>query len=101
MATPTPRGHRLTGDYRVVFRGPARRALAERLPEAVAAAVMEFCRGPLSDNPHRVGKRLFGPLAGLHGARRSTYRIVYLIDAEHATVEVVDVAHRGDIYRRR
>lgn len=87
--------------YRVGFRGPARRALAERLPEAVATAVLEFCAGPLAEDPHRVGKPLFGPLFGLHGARRSTYRIVYLIDDEQLTVDVVDVAHRGDIYRRR
>jgi len=66
--------------YRVVFRSPARRAVAERLPEPVAAAVLEFCYGPLTDNPHRVGKALSGPLTGLHGARRSTYRIVHLID---------------------
>jgi len=87
--------------YRVAFRGPARRALADRLPEAVAAAVLEFCTGPLAEDPHRVGKPLFGPLLGLHGARRSTYRIIYLIDDEQHSVDVVDVAHRSDIYRRQ
>jgi mRNA interferase RelE/StbE len=87
--------------YRVGFRGPARRALAERLPEAVAAAVLEFCAGPLAADPHRVGKPLLGPLLGLHGARRSTSRLVYLIDDERHAVDVVDVAHRGDSYRRR
>ena len=90
-----------TPRYRVTFRGPARRGLSERLPEAVAAAVLEFCSGPLAEDPHRVGKPLFGPLLGLHGARRSTYRIVYLIDDEQQTVDVVDVAHRADIYKRR
>jgi mRNA-degrading endonuclease RelE of RelBE toxin-antitoxin system len=55
----------------------------------------------LAEHPHRVGKPLFGPLLGLHGARLSTYRIVYLIDDEQHTVDVVDVAHRGEIYRRR
>ena len=87
--------------YRVTFRAPARRALAECLPAAVAAAVLEFCAGPLAKDPHRVGKPLFGPLLGLHGARRSTYRIVYLIDDEQHAVDVVDVAHRSEIYRRR
>lgn len=75
--------------------------LAERLPEAVAAAVQEFCAGPLAQDPHRVGKPLFGPLLGLHGARRSTYRVTYAINEEQQTVEVVDVAHRSDICRRR
>ncbi len=86
--------------YRVTFRGPARRAVAQRLPEAVAAAVLDFCAGPLADNPHRVGKPLTGPLVGQHGARRGTYRIVYVID-DSRTVEVLDVAHRADVYRRR
>jgi mRNA-degrading endonuclease RelE of RelBE toxin-antitoxin system len=66
----------------------------------VAAALLEFCAGPVAEHPHRVGKPLFGPLLGLHGARRSTYRIVYLIDDERHTVDVVDVTH-GEIYRRR
>lgn len=87
--------------YRVEFLGPARRAVAERLPEPVAAAVLEFCAGALADDPHRVGKPLFGPLAGCHGARRATYRIVYRIDEEQRTVQVLDVAHRRDIYRPR
>lgn len=87
------------GSYRVELLGPARRAVAERLPEAVAAAVVEFCTGGLAERPHQVGKPLFGPLSGCHGARRGTYRIVYRIDDEHKVVHVLDVAHRRDIYR--
>ncbi|MEX2621194.1 MAG: type II toxin-antitoxin system RelE/ParE family toxin [Egibacteraceae bacterium] len=71
------------------------------MPEAVAAAVLEFCANTLAENPHRVGKPLFGPLAGCHGARRATYRIVYRIDATNNIVTVLDVAHRKDIYRPR
>jgi mRNA-degrading endonuclease RelE of RelBE toxin-antitoxin system len=69
------------------------------LPEAVAAAVLEFCDGALAVNPHRVGKPLFGPLLGCHGARRGTYRIVYRIDDDTRTVHVLDVDHRADFYR--
>lgn len=87
--------------YRITFLGPARRAVSERLPESVAAAVLEFCSSALAENPHRVGKPLFGPLAGCHAARRSTYRIVYRIDEDNHTVNVLDVAHRKDIYRQR
>ena len=87
--------------YRVELMGPARRSLAERLPEAVAAAVLELCAGPLAENPGRVGKPLFGPLAGCHGARRGTYRVVYRIDEQRRLVLVLDVAHRRDIYGHR
>jgi mRNA interferase RelE/StbE len=86
--------------YDVRFQPAARRANAERLPEGVAAAVLEFCDAALAVNPHGVGKPLFGPLAGCHGARRGTYSIVYRIDEVTHTVHVVDVDHRSDIYRQ-
>ncbi|MDA8268119.1 MAG: type II toxin-antitoxin system RelE/ParE family toxin [Actinomycetota bacterium] len=84
----------------VRFQPAARRAIAQRLPEAVAAAVLEFCEAALSINPRRVGKPLFGPLAGCHGARRGTYRIVYRVDDDTRTVHVLDVVHRSEIYHR-
>ena len=85
--------------YEIRFQAAARRAIAERLPEAVAAAVLEFCDAALAENPHRVGKPLFGPLAGCHGARRGTYRIAYRIDEDSHIVHVLDIDHRSEIYR--
>jgi mRNA interferase RelE/StbE len=86
--------------YEIRFQPPARRAISERLPESVAAAVVEFCEAALTDNPLRVGKPLFGPLAGCYGARRGTYRIVYRIDESDHVVHVLDVDHRSEIYNR-
>ncbi|HEY7146880.1 MAG TPA: type II toxin-antitoxin system RelE/ParE family toxin [Streptosporangiaceae bacterium] len=88
------------GRYEIRFQSPARRAITHRLPETVAAAVLEFCDAALAENPQRVGKPLFGPLAGCHGARRGTYRIVYRIDETTRTVQVLDIDHRSDIYHR-
>jgi mRNA interferase RelE/StbE len=93
--TPDPAGR-----YDIRFQPAARRAISHRLPETVAAAVLEFCDAALALNPHRVGKPLFGPLAGCHGARRGTYRIVYRSDDASRTVHVLDIDHRVDIYRR-
>jgi mRNA interferase RelE/StbE len=45
-----------------------------------------------------VGKPLFGSLAGCHGARRGTYRIVYRIEQNARTVHVLDIDHRAEIY---
>lgn len=84
--------------YRVGFSRSARRRISEDLPEAVAAAVMEFCLGPLSENPKRVGKRLSGRLSDRYGARRGTYRVIYILDEEEQTVLVTDVDHRRDVY---
>ena len=85
--------------YEVRFQPAARRAIAQRPPEAVAAAVLEFCDAALAVNPHRVGKPLFGPLAGCHGARRGTSRIVDRRDESSRVVHVLD-NDRPEIYHR-
>jgi mRNA-degrading endonuclease RelE of RelBE toxin-antitoxin system len=86
--------------YQIRFQPAAPRAIAQRLPEAVAAAVLEFCDAALAVSPQRVGKPLFGPLVGCHGARRGTYRIVYRIDENRSVVHVLDIGHRSAIYHR-
>jgi mRNA interferase RelE/StbE len=89
--------------YEIRFQPAARRAIAQQLPEAVAAAVLEFCDAALAVNPHRVGKPLFGPLAGCYGARRGTYRIVYRT-AMLFTFSILTTARRsttsGDLHKR-
>ncbi|MFO7589390.1 MAG: type II toxin-antitoxin system RelE/ParE family toxin [Acidimicrobiia bacterium] len=72
-----------------------------RLPEGVAAAIVEFLVGPLLEAPARVGKPLQRELAGYHSARRGAYRIVYRIVTEHHVVRVVRIEHRADVYRSR
>lgn len=62
--------------------------------------MLKFCDAAPSVNPARVGKPLFGPLTGCHGARRGTYRIVYRIDENGRVVHVLDIDHRSEIYRR-
>jgi mRNA interferase RelE/StbE len=76
----------------------ARRALAETLPESVAAAVWHFVSGPLLDDPHRVGKPLRFELEGYRSARRGQYRVIYRIDEHEVVVEVIKMSHRGDAY---
>ena len=78
----------------------AARRLAERLPESVAAACVEFIFGPLSENPLRVAVALLPPFAGLWRAQRGEYRVRYTIDDDHQEVLVLDVDHRRDAYRR-
>lgn len=86
--------------YRIEYSSSARRALALELPEAVAVAAYDFIEGVLAENPHRVGKALRGPLAGLHSARRGDYRVVYVIHDDRVLVHVIRVQHRRNVYRR-
>jgi mRNA interferase RelE/StbE len=86
--------------YTLVVAKTAARQIAGRLPEAVAAAVMNFITGDLLDEPRRVGKPLGQELAGTFAARRGEYRVVYEIDDEAKTVTVLDIDRRRDVYRR-
>ncbi|MFC0080937.1 type II toxin-antitoxin system RelE/ParE family toxin [Aciditerrimonas ferrireducens] len=85
--------------YRVVVARRAARQLAERLPEAVAVACLEFLYGPLAEQPERVGAPLDPPFDGLWSARRGEYRVRYRIDQSTRTVMVLDISHRRDAYR--
>lgn len=85
--------------YELVVAGPAVRAIGEERPEAVAAAVIDFITGSLLEQPRRVGHELRNELAGIHSARRGTFRILYRIDEDRREVIVLRVDHRRDVYR--
>jgi len=89
------------GAYDLVVAGPAARPISETLPEAVSAVVVEFITTALIDNPQRVGRPLRNELAGIHSARRGTYRVLYRIDEVERTVTVLRIDHRRDVYRTR
>lgn len=84
--------------YDLVVARPAARSIAEHLPEAVSAAVIEFITA-LIENPRRVGQELRNELAGIHNARRGTYRVLYRIDQAEHVVTVLRIDHRSDAYR--
>ncbi|HSE07804.1 MAG TPA: type II toxin-antitoxin system RelE/ParE family toxin [Nocardioidaceae bacterium] len=85
--------------YELLLTPPAIRAVQPGLPEGIAAAVIEFLTGALVENPHRVGKQLRGDLAGIHSARRGTYRVLYRINEAQREVVVLRIEHRRDAYR--
>lgn len=84
--------------YRVVVARTASRQLAERLPEAVAAACVAFVFGALADNPARVGARLRQPFDGQWRARRGEYRVRYRIAEGKGIVDILDIDHRRDAH---
>lgn len=86
--------------YRLSVAASAERSL-RRLPERAATAIVEFLVGDLTESPRRVGHPLRNELAGLWSARRGPYRVVFEIDDDAATVTVIRIDHRADVYRRR
>jgi mRNA interferase RelE/StbE len=85
--------------YELIVARPAARTIAETLPEPVATAVIDFITGSLLENPRRVGRELRNELAGIHSARRGSYRVLYRIDDSERTVTVLRIDHRRDVYR--
>jgi mRNA interferase RelE/StbE len=85
--------------YELVLTPPARRAISDTLPEAVAVAVIDFLTTALVHNPQRVGKPLRDDLAGIWLARRGTYRVLYRIIEEPREVVILRIEHRRDAYR--
>lgn len=86
-------------EYELVLTSPARRALTDVLPEAVAGAVIEFLTTALVQQPRQVGKPLRGDLVGVWSARRGTYRVLYRVRDESREVIVLRIEHRRDVYR--
>ncbi len=86
--------------WRLVLGTSAERSL-DRLPPKIATAVVEFTVGPLTETPRRVGRPFGRELSGLWSARRGAYRIVYELDEDEKTVNVVRIDHRSDVYRPR
>ncbi len=85
--------------YELVLTPPAIRVVQSGPPEGIAAAIIEFLTGALVENPHRVGKQLRVELAGIHTARRGTYRVLYRINEAKHEVVVLRIEHRRDVYR--
>jgi mRNA interferase RelE/StbE len=86
------------GRYTVLLSPGAKRAIERDLPEAVAAAVVDFLYGPLAEDPYHVGNPLRFQLEGYWSARRGQYRVIYSIHDDEVLVRVVRISHRADIY---
>lgn len=83
-------------EHELVLTALPRRALTDRLSEAVAAAVIDFVTSVLVRQPRWVGKALRGELAGIWSGRRGTYRILYRISEQPREVVGLRVKHRWD-----
>jgi mRNA interferase RelE/StbE len=87
--------------YELVLTPPARRALTEKLPEAVAVAAIDFLTTALVVRPRIVGRPLRGELIGIWSARRGTYRILYRLRDDPRELVVLRMEHQSDVYRQR
>ncbi len=85
--------------YRIELTASAKRALEVTLPQVSAVACGEVIRGPLADNPHRVGKLLRDQLSGRFSARRGEFRKIYQIFEDRIVVRIINIDHPRNVYR--
>ena len=86
--------------WRVELSPGAVRSL-ERLPEKVAAAVVEFITGTLPSNPRRLSKPLRYELEGWHVARRGDYRATFEMHEQDHVLLIGRIEHRAHVYKPR
>ncbi len=87
----------MTGSYSLVIKKSAEREL-RTIPKPDLRRVTERMRG-LAQDPRPTGSE---KLSGhdRYRVRQGDYRIVYAVDDETRTVQVVKVGHRREVYRK-
>lgn len=84
--------------YTARLSGAAIRDL-DKVPPRVVPAIIEFIYGPLVGEPRRIGKPLRDDFEGQWSARRSDYRILYVIDDRSQELLVTRIGHRAHVYK--
>ena len=86
--------------YKVSYTKRADRAL-QKMDRPMRSLIMGWIGKNLVDceNPRATGKALVGNLKGLWRYRVGDYRIIADIRDDEVLILVVDVGHRGTVYR--
>lgn len=85
--------------YSVVYSGKAVKAL-QKLDRSTAALIYGWIEKNLVDcsNPRVHGKALSGDKRGYWRYRVGSYRIIAEINDKHIRIEIINIAHRREIY---
>lgn len=86
--------------YRVEFSKTAKKQLA-KLDKPVAKRIIEWLRERVDgcDNPKLWGASLVGEFSGLWKYRVGTFRLICEIRDGELIVLVIELGHRGEIYK--
>jgi mRNA interferase RelE/StbE len=84
--------------YSVLIKTSAAKELEAVEPRAVRARIVSRIQG-LAQTPRPRGSQKLAGEAEHYRIRQGAYRIVYSVDDERRTVEVVKIGHRREVYR--
>src|SRR5687768_9633709 len=92
------RGARFGGMYELRLSPAAARAFQEA--DKPLGRKLVRCFAQLEIDPFRGNnvKPLHGPLAGRWRYRVGDYRVIYKVDAANEVINVLEIAHRRDVY---
>ena len=88
--------------WTVEFDPKADRAL-DKLDRQIAIRILKFLNERVArlENPRDIGEALQGPRLGSFWRYRvGDYRIIASIEDQEVRILVVEIGHRGDVYRR-
>jgi mRNA interferase RelE/StbE len=86
--------------WTVSYTQTAKRQL-KKLDQPVARRILDFLdeRVAKHEDPRTLGKALTGPLGTLWRYRVGNYRIICEIQDRAVTILVIQIGHRGEVYR--
>lgn len=86
--------------WTIEYTEPAEKTLS-KLDRTVARRIVAFLdqRIAVTDDPRSQGQALSGALRGQWRYRVGDYRIICRIEDQRLVVLVIDIGHRGDVYR--
>jgi mRNA interferase RelE/StbE len=84
--------------YSLLIKTSAAKELEAVEPRAVRARIASRIEG-LAQTPRPRGSQKLAGDAERYRIRQGAYRVVYSVDDERRTVEVVKIGHRRDVYR--
>lgn len=87
----------MSAAYSVTFKATAEKSL-NKLPKSVQDRIIEKAIS-LGNNPRVAGSTKLAGKSGLWRVRIGVYRMLYLIDDHHHTVDIRIIAHRREVYR--
>ncbi|MDR2473157.1 MAG: type II toxin-antitoxin system RelE/ParE family toxin [Tannerella sp.] len=83
--------------YSVRIKKKAQKQLMD-LPLSIAGRIAVIIDG-LAENPRPSGSKKLQGYNNVYRIREADYRIIYRIENEILTVEIIKIGHRKDIYR--
>jgi len=87
----------VTGSYSLIIKKSAEREW-RALPKTDLRRITERIRG-LAHNPRPPGNEKLS-VQDRYRIRQGDYRVVYAVDDERRTIEVVKIGHRREVYRK-